>query len=187
MAQFQQWFADARSAEVLDPNAMSIATVDGAGQPSLRVVLLKYFGSDGFVFFTNLESRKSQELGANPRIAALFYWAELSRQVRITGRTTRTTLTENLRYFSTRPRDSQLGAWVSDQSRAISSRGFLESRFAEIRARFADGEVPLPSAWGGYRILPESFEFWQARENRLHDRYLYSPAADGWSITQLAP
>lgn len=187
MAQFQHWFTEAQAAEVLDPNAMSIATVAADGQPSLRTVLLKYFDATGFVFFTNLESRKSRELGANPRIAALFYWAELSRQVRITGCASRTTLAENVRYFVTRPRDSQLGAWVSDQSRVISSRSLLENRFAEARARFAAGEVPLPAAWGGYRIAPDTFEFWQARENRLHDRFLYRRADEGWAIERLAP
>jgi pyridoxamine 5'-phosphate oxidase len=187
IAQFQKWFTEALAAEVLDPNAMSIATAGPDGQPSLRTVLLKYYDPAGFVFYTNLDSRKSREIQANPRVALLFYWAEISRQVKITGAATRTTAAESLRYFLTRPRDSQIGAWVSPQSSAISGRALLENKFMELKTKFAAGDVPLPSFWGGYRVQPATIEFWQARENRLHDRFLYSRAGDGWTVTRLAP
>lgn len=185
--QFEHWFAEAMETQVLDPNAMSIASVAADGQPSLRTVLLKYYDTSGFVFYTNLESRKSREIIANPRVALLFYWAELSRQVRITGTASHTSAAENLRYFLTRPRDSQIGAWVSAQSSVISSRSLIENKFMEIRQKFAAGEVPLPSFWGGYRVQPEAIEFWQAGEHRLHDRFLYSRSTGGWSIARLAP
>jgi pyridoxamine 5'-phosphate oxidase len=187
IAQFRQWFDAAMAVRVLDPNAMSIATVGADGQPSLRTVLLKYYDASGFVFYTNLESRKAREIDGNPRVALLFYWAELSRQVRITGLAGKTTAAESLRYFLTRPRDSQIGAWVSAQSSVISGRGLLESKFMELKQKFAAGQVPLPSFWGGYRVEPETLEFWQGRESRLHDRFLYTRSADGWSIARLAP
>jgi pyridoxamine 5'-phosphate oxidase len=185
--QFSHWFAEAMETQVLDPNAMSIASVAADGQPSLRTVLLKYYDASGFVFYTNLESRKSREIIANPRVALLFYWAELSRQVRITGIASHTSAAENLRYFLTRPRDSQIGAWVSAQSSVISSRSLIENKFMELRLKFAAGEVPLPSFWGGYRVQPATIEFWQAGEHRLHDRFLYSRSSAGWSIERLAP
>jgi pyridoxamine 5'-phosphate oxidase len=185
--QFQQWFTEALEASALDPNAMSIATVGADGQPSLRTVLLKYFDATGFVFYTNLHSRKALEIGANPKVALLLYWAEISRQVRITGTATRTSAAENVRYFLTRPRDSQIGAWVSEQSRVIEGRNLLEAKFAALKARFTDGEVPLPGFWGGFRVAAETVEFWQARDNRLHDRFLYSRAGSAWTITRLAP
>jgi pyridoxamine 5'-phosphate oxidase len=187
IVQFQQWFTEALDANVLDPNAMSIATVGDDGQPSLRMVLLKYFDTTGFVFYTNLDSRKASEMANNSRVALLFYWAEISRQVRITGMATRISAAESLRYFLTRPRDSQIGAWVSEQSRVIEGRQFLESKFAELKARFAAGDVPLPAFWGGYRVQAHTVEFWQARENRLHDRFLYSQSGTGWAIHRLAP
>lgn len=187
VVQFQQWFTEALDASVLDPNAMSIATVGDDGQPSLRMVLLKYFDATGFVFYTNLDSRKAREMGNNSRVALLFYWAEISRQVRITGTATRISAAESLRYFLTRPRDSQIGAWVSEQSRVIEGRQLLEAKFAELKSRFAAGDVPLPAFWGGYRVQAHALEFWQARENRLHDRFLYSPSGTGWTIHRLAP
>jgi len=187
VVQFQQWFTEALDASVLDPNAMSIATVGDDGQPSQRMVLLKYFDARGFVFFTNLDSRKAREIGNNHRVALLFYWAEISRQVRITGVASRISAAESLRYFLTRPRDSQIGAWVSEQSRIIEGRQLLEAKFAELKARFAAGEVPLPAFWGGFRVQAHTLEFWQARENRLHDRFLYSQSGADWAISRLAP
>lgn len=187
IAQFQRWLDEALQAAVLDPNAMSLATVGPQGQPALRTVLLKYFDQAGFVFYTNLDSRKAREIGGNPRVALLFYWAEISRQVKITGEASRVTAAESLRYFLTRPRDSQIGAWVSAQSSVISARSILENKFAELRQKFAEGEVPLPSFWGGYRVAPATIEFWQARENRLHDRFLYTRQGGAWQIERLAP
>jgi len=187
VTQFQQWFAEALEADVLDPNAMAVATVGPDGQPSQRMVLLKHFDAAGFVFYTNHDSRKAREIAGNDRVALLIYWAELSRQVRVSGRAARVTAAESLRYFLSRPRDSQIGAWVSDQSRVIEGRQFLEGKFAEMKARFSAGEVPLPSFWGGYRVAVDQMEFWQARENRLHDRFLYSRDGSGWNIERLAP
>jgi pyridoxamine 5'-phosphate oxidase len=187
VTQFQQWFTEALDASVMDPNAMAVATVGPDGQPSVRMVLLKHFDAQGFVFYTNHDSRKAREIAGNHKVALLLYWAEISRQVRITGPASRVSAAESVRYFLSRPRDSQIGAWVSEQSRVIEGRQFLEAKFAEIKARFAAGDVPLPSFWGGYRIAVDTVEFWQARENRLHDRFLYSRAADGWAIERLAP
>jgi pyridoxamine 5'-phosphate oxidase len=185
--QFDRWFSDATRAQALDPNAMSIATVAADGQPSLRTVLLKFFDQSGFVFYTNLGSRKAREIATNPKVALLFFWPEMHRQVKIRGTATRTTAAESLGYFMRRPRDSQLGAWVSEQSRPIASRALLEQQFAEMRERFAAGEVPLPSFWGGYRVRAEAIEFWQGQESRLHDRFLYTRAEPVWTIERLAP
>ncbi len=187
VVQFQQWFTEALDANVLDPNAMSVATVGPDGQPSLRTVLLKHFDSNGLVFYTNLDSRKAQEMAANDQVALLLYWGEVSRQVRITGTASRVSTADTLRYFLTRPRDSQIGAWVSEQSRIIEGRQLLEARFAELKSRFAAGEVPLPTFWGGFRVAITTVEFWQARESRLHDRFLYSRSGTGWTIDRLAP
>ena len=187
LAQFERWFQDASRAGIPDPNAMSVATVAADGQPSSRMVLLKFFDPRGFVFYTNLGSRKAGELDANPRAALLFFWPELHRQVKIRGTAERTSAAETLGYFLRRPRDSQLGAWVSSQSRPLSSRQVLEEKFAEMRARFASGEVPLPSFWGGYRVRPHFIEFWQGQENRLHDRFAYAREGEGWRIERLAP
>lgn len=185
--QFDRWFQDAQRSGVLEPNAMSVATVDAAGQPSSRTVLLKFYDRRGFVFYTNLGSRKARELGANPKVALLFFWPELHRQVKIRGTAARTSAAESLGYFMRRPRDSQLGAWISEQSQPIASRALLEQKFAEISRKFAAGEVPLPSFWGGYRVSPHAIEFWQGQESRLHDRFLYSSRDGGWAIERLAP
>lgn len=188
LAQFHTWFQEACRVEEIDPNAMVLSTVSAEGQPSSRTVLLKYYDDRGLVFYTNLESRKAREIAANPRVALLFYWNEVHRQVKITGTAERTTAAENLAYFVRRPRDSQLGAWVSNQSQVISARAVLEEKFAELKRKFAAGEVPLPSFWGGYRVQPATLEFWQGRESRLHDRFMYARLPDGrWSIERLAP
>ena len=186
--QFNRWFKEALEIEAMDANAMSIATASPEGQPSLRTVLLKYYDETGFIFYTNLGSRKAGEISHNPQVALLFYWHELHRQVKIHGRAEKITAAENLRYFMRRPLDSQLGAWVSRQSSVISSRAVLENKFAEMKQKFADGKVPLPSFWGGFRVAPSSIEFWQGRERRLHDRFVYTSAgADNWHIDRLAP
>lgn len=186
--QFDRWFEAALSAEVMDPNAMSLATVATDGQPSLRTVLLKYFDASGFVFYTNLGSSKAEEIKGNPRVALLFYWHELNRQVKVIGTAERATAKENIQYFSRRPKDSQLAAWVSAQSEVISARSVLENKFAEMKMKYKNGEVPLPSFWGGYRVAPSRMEFWQGRVNRLHDRFVYKRCSAGdWSIERLAP
>jgi len=187
-AQFQRWFTEAVDIGVFEPNAMSLATVDADGQPSLRTVLLKLYDERGFVFFTNYASRKARDIDANRRVALLFPWVSLGRQVKITGSAERIPFTESVAYFTTRPRGSQIGAWASPQSQVITSRSLLEAKVDEMRRRFAEGHVPLPSFWGGYRVAPATLEFWQARDNRLHDRFLYAPdAAGGWQIERLAP
>jgi len=188
IAQFEGWFRDACDPEYIDPNAMSLATVDDAGRPSSRTVLLKYFDDRGFVFFTNLESTKAAHIEKNTEVALLFFWRELGRQVRIRGTAARIPTRETLKYFATRPRGSQIGAWISAQSSVISSRSLLEAKFEELMRKFSDKEVPLPSFWGGYRVAPVEIEFWQGRSNRLHDRFLYRLQDDGsWSIDRLAP
>ena len=188
-AQFELWFQQACTANLPDPNAMSLATVSSHGEPSQRMVLLKYFDRQGFVFFTNYESRKACQIAENPQVSLLFFWKALERQVQISGTANKITTVESLKYFATRPRGSQIGAWCSQQSSAISSRKILELKFAEIQRKFHDREIPLPLAWGGYRVVPHSFEFWQGRPNRLHDRFLYSRlnTESTWSIQRLAP
>jgi len=185
--QFENWFQDARNAGILEPNAMSLATVDNTGQPTLRTVLLKYFDEHGFVFFTNYESRKAQNIEAHPQAAALFPWIGLNRQVSVQGKVRRISTAESFKYFSSRPRESQIGAWVSDQSKAINSRGLLEQKLAEMKRKFGDGKIPLPSFWGGYQIVPERIEFWQGRPHRLHDRFEYLKRESGWATQRLQP
>lgn len=187
--QFGLWFDQAKDTDIPDPNAMTLATVGGDGQPSQRTVLLKYYDSEGFVFFTNRESRKAQEIQGNSKVNLHFVWLDLERQVSICGTAVAISAAESARYFMSRPRNSQIAAWVSNQSSKISSRGLLMQKFREMKQKFSRGEIPLPSFWGGYRVVPVAIEFWQGRENRLHDRFLYQCAeGDGaWTVARLAP
>jgi len=187
IAEFARWFAEAQAAEVEEPNAMVLATATPDGAPSARVVLLKGFDERGFVFFTDYRSRKGAELEANPRAALVLHWSELERQVRITGDVTRTSAEESEAYYRSRPLGSRLGAWVSHQSQAIPSRDVLEGGLRDVERRFAGGDVPLPPHWGGYRVKPGAIEFWQGRQNRLHDRVRYTRDGDQWRIERLAP
>jgi pyridoxamine 5'-phosphate oxidase len=186
--QFGHWFREACDSDRMDPNAMTLSTVDADHRPAARTVLLKYFDERGFVFFTNLESSKADHIAANANVALLFFWRELGRQISIRGSAEKIPMSETLRYFATRPRGSQIGAWVSSQSSVISTRSLLEAKFAELKQKFRDKEVPLPSFWGGYRVIPTEMEFWQGRTNRLHDRFLYTRHDDDrWRIDRLAP
>lgn len=188
LKQFEVWFNQAVKAELLEPNAMGLATASKEGAPSLRTVLLKVFDERGFVFFTNYQSTKAKQISENPQVALMFPWLGLERQVTILGSAEKVSTAESLKYFATRPRGSQLGAWVSQQSSVITSRSLLEMKFNEMKQKFARGSVPLPDFWGGYRVVPATFEFWQGRANRLHDRFLYTRQAEGtWSIKRLAP
>lgn len=185
--QFKRWLDEALASELVDANAMSLATVGSEGFPSLRTVLLKAFSEDGFVFFTNLESLKSRQIEENPNVALLFYWREFERQIKIQGTATRLPLADVARYFFTRPRESRIAAWVSPQSRIIEARQALEMKFDELMRKFGDGDIPVPSFWGGFRVAPRSIEFWQGGSNRLHDRFRYQREGGGWRIDNLAP
>jgi len=186
--QFADWFGYACETVPMDPNAVSLATVDSAGRPSSRTVLLKYFDEKGFVFFSNFESNKARDIEDNPNVALLFFWSDAARQVRIGGTAEKIPAAETLKYFMTRPRGSQIGAWVSAQSSIISSRSILEVEFQKLKEKFRNKEVPLPSFWGGYRVVPQEIEFWQGRRNRLHDRFRYALQEDGsWDIGRLSP
>ena len=188
-AQFDRWFNEALDARLPEPNTMTLATVGEGGRPSARIVLIKGVDERGFVFFTNYESRKGRDLAANPYAALLFYWIELERQVRIEGRIEKTSADESDRYYSSRPLGSRIGAWASEQSAVIDSRAKLEAREKEISTRFGD-DPPRPPHWGGYRLVPDSIEFWQGRPSRLHDRLLYTRDAaspHGWTMSRLSP
>jgi len=187
LRQFAAWFREAGDSGVRAPEAMAVATATPDAEPSVRMVLMKQFDERGFVFFTNYESRKGQELLANPRAALLFHWDTLGRQVRIEGPAERVGAEESAAYVRSRPRGSQLSALASPQSRPVESRAELERLVAELEALSADGELPLPEHWGGIRVRPELYEFWQHREDRLHDRLVYTPAGDGWAVARLAP
>lgn len=188
---FDSWFAEARETELNDGNAMTIATVDASGQPAARMVLLKGHGPEGFIFYTNQESRKATDIAANPKAAILFHWKSLRRQIRIEGNLSAVSDETADAYFATRSRDSQLGAWASDQSRPLDSRATFEARFEEVKARFEGQNVTRPPHWSGYCLTPERFEFWQDREHRLHERRIFVRATDGdrdsWSEGMLYP
>ncbi len=184
---FEQWMTQARDIGLPDPTAMVLATVDAQGQPYQRIVLLKRFDQKGFVFFTNLESRKAKHLAGNNKVNLLFPWHSLERQVAITGRAKQLSTAEVLKYFVTRPKESQIAAWVSKQSNKLTARQALEIKFNEMKRKFADGDVPLPKFWGGYAVEPESIEFWQGGEHRLHDRFLFTKDGGEWIIDRLAP
>ncbi len=185
--QFETWFRQAVELKLHEPNAMSLATVDERNMPLLRTVLLKYLDPSGFVFFTNYESRKARQIAANPQVSLLFPWIVLERQVIVQGRAEKISTAESLRYFLSRPRESQIGAWVSQQSSVISSRKLLMQKLSEITEKFGNGEIPLPSFWGGFRVVPETIEFWQGGAARLHDRFFYRRAGAGWEISRLSP
>ena len=185
--QFERWFGDAVSARVLEPNAMTLATASRDGVPSARIVLLKGVDASGFVFYTDYRSRKAAELTENPLAALTFLWKEIERQVRISGAVSRVSAAESEAYFITRPPGSRLGAWASQQSAVIASRAELEERLREVTVRFPDGDVPLPSHWGGFRVVPDEIEFWQGRPDRLHDRLRYQREESGWKIARLSP
>jgi pyridoxamine 5'-phosphate oxidase len=187
MQQFELWYQQAESAGIKYPNAMSLATAGADQLPTVRTVLLKIYDEKGFVFFTNFGSSKAKQLADNPQAGLLFHWLELERQVKISGAVERVSTTESMRYFASRPRGSQLGAWCSSQSEPISSRQMLETSWHQMKQKFHNKEVPLPDFWGGYRVIPATIEFWQGRESRLHDRFEYQRNFEGWTIQRLAP
>lgn len=185
--QFKIWFTETLNAKIEEPNAMSLATVSSDGSPNARIVLLKEFDEKGFVFYTNYKSRKGLELETNPKAALVFFWKELARQVRIKGSVEKVSIQESENYFHSRPKESQLGALASDQSSEIPNRLFLESKFQTLLHKYGEQEIPLPSYWGGYRVIPSEIEFWQGRESRLHDRIVYRSSENGWKISRLSP
>jgi pyridoxamine 5'-phosphate oxidase len=185
--QFSDWFEQARKTDIADPTAMILATVDQNGRPSQRTVLLKYYDETGFVFFTNYGSRKAKEIKENERVSLLFVWLELERQIMISGKAVKISAAESAKYFMSRPKDSQVAAWVSSQSHGLSSRQMLLQKFDEMKKKFGEGKIPLPTFWGGYKVVPDEYEFWQGRKNRLHDRFHYTALKDRWAIERLAP
>ncbi len=186
--QFEHWLQQAMDLQIHDPTAMVIATVNSSGQPSQRIVLLKHLDENGFVFFTNFGSRKAKDIAANANVSLLFPWNDIDRQVKIQGKAEKISSKESLRYFLTRPRESQLAAWASEQSQPLSSKQILLTQVEHMKEKFSKGEIPLPDFWGGVRVAPELFEFWQGGANRLHDRFEYQRQSDeSWSIQRLAP
>jgi pyridoxamine 5'-phosphate oxidase len=187
IAQFRQWFDEARASGIPEPNAMTLGTADKCGRVSCRTVLLKAYDDRGFVFFTNYGSRKARQIAENPHAALLFPWVALARQIEIAGPVEKISAAESLTYFLSRPVGSRLGAWVSDQSQVISSRNVLLTKYEELKKKFADGEIPKPDFWGGYRVIPETIELWQGGGDRLHDRFLYAKKNRTWSHVRLSP
>ena len=187
LLQFRSWLHEAVTAELTDATAMSLATADAQGRPTARIVLLKEYNEQGFVWFTDYRSRKGADLAVNPRASLLFYWRELERQVRIDGTVSRATREESAAYFLSRPEDSRYSAAASQQSASIADRGTLEARVDALRVQYPNGEVPPPESWGGYRLVPETYEFWQGRVGRLHDRFEYALDGERWEITRLQP
>ena len=187
LIQFTKWYESILNSNSNEPTAMMLSTADVNGNPSARIVLLKEFDDSGFVFYTNYESRKGKNLKENPKAALTFFWDEQRRQIRIEGTVEKIIRETSKKYFSSRPRESQIGAWVSAQSSVVPNRKLLESKFDELAEKFGNEEIPLPDFWGGYRVIPNYFEFWQGRENRLHDRICYKKENDEWKIFRLAP
>jgi len=185
--QFERWYTQAIESGIPEPNALSLATVDADGQPWVRTVLLKLYDETGFVFFTNFSSDKARQIDVNNKVGLLFPWVALGRQIKISGTASKIPTSEAMKYFATRPRGSQIGAWASPQSQVISSRSLLDAKIDEIKRKFAQGEVPLPDFWGGYRVTPFEIEFWQARDDRLHDRFVYIKGEHAWAIERRAP
>lgn len=185
--QFEKWMNEAIDAQIPDPTAMTVATVSADGEPTQRIVLLKHADENGFVFYTNYSSRKAKDIAANNKVSLHFPWHFFERQVKINGIAEKISAKESLSYFLSRPRDSQIAAWASEQSHSISSRQFLEGQFERVKAKFGRGEIPLPDFWGGYRIVPYRYEFWQGGGKRLHDRFEYLKQDNAWQIERLAP